>query len=204
MAVEQKNPDNIVVVTSKLCKNLTQSDCLTMNTQRSKEFGKDEVKDFHVDYPPDSTFFFVTTGDQIVAFGTLIPISIEFNNKMYNILGFCNIISIIKGQGYGKKLISSMIKFVQKSNQTALGFCYSKVSPFYKKCGLNIEKDFIQRFRYRKRINDQVDKQTGKEKFEIVIDNEGDGLYIEGSDKFVSVVLAVNKKEHVFIDIPFW
>ena len=133
-------------IVTKYGRELSHDECNIMNIHRMKEFGKNETKDFHQDYPSDSQFFFVILKKHIVAFGTLRPITIEFNDKTYNILGFCNIISIIKQKGYGKHLIHSMIEYINKSQHTALGFCYSKVSPFYKKCGLMIEPDFIQRF----------------------------------------------------------
>ena len=192
-----------VTITKKFCTDLSKNDCDTMNTWRKQEFGENAIKNFKQDYPQDSMFFFVKSEevDEIYAFGALMPIEIEFQNQKYHIFGFCNIISIVKNKGFGKKLILSMIQCLEEQNITALGFCPSKTSKFYEKCNLAIKNDFIKRFQYRKPTN-IVDK-NGNITYEIVIDNDGDGIYFEGKDKFITAVLN-QPKEIVFIDIPFW
>jgi hypothetical protein len=160
-----------------------------MNKSRVIEFGEDEVKDFKKDYFPSSKFFFVKVKKEIMAFGALRDISIDYLGKKYEILGICNIISIVKKKGYGKILILAIIDYLKKTGKTGLGFTLK--TEFFKKAGLKTEKDFIKRFVY-------IDPLTKKE----VIDNEGDGIYFNGKDDFIKEVLSTDSI--VYINIHHW
>jgi len=177
-----------IKVQIKTVKNLTKSDMALMNRWRVNEFGSENLKNFKKDYLPNPRFFFVKDDGKIVAFGILGPIvTINYLGKTYKILGIGSIISIVKGKGYGKILIQSMIKTLKKEGKTGLGF--TTETEFFKKAGLGTKKDFIKRFVYK-------NPKTGKE----IIDNLGDGIYYEGKDKFISKVLST--KNIVYISIP--
>jgi len=178
----------MVQVIIKKGSSLSNQEVKLMNLARKKEFGTKEIKDFKKDYPLDSNYFFVLD-KKIVAFGILIPISIDYLGKKYKIMGICSIISLKKGKGYGKILIQAMISYLKKTNKTGLGF--TTKTKFFKKAGLKTKKNFIKKFVY-------VNPKT-KEK---VYDNEGDGIYLEGKDKFISKV--INNKSKVFINIIHW
>ena len=173
----------------KKCKDLSKKEMVLMNKYRVKEFGKDEIKDWKKDYPLSTDVFFVMDNNQIVAFGLLRPIKINYLGKSYNILGICSIIAIKKGQGYGKKLIALMVDDMKKKGKTGLGFT-SKIE-FFKKTELGTKKNFIRRFRYK-------NPKTGK----IKIDKDGDGIYYNGKDNFIKKVLST--KLVVYINIDFW
>jgi len=160
-----------------------------MNKWRKIEFGPDEVKDFKKDYFPSTKFFFVKDVGEIVAFGGLRDISINYLGKNYEILGICNIVSIKKGKGFGQILISAMIDYLKKTGKTGLGFTLK--AGFFRKVGLNVEKDFIKRFVY---LNPITKEET--------IDNEGDGIYYDGKDGFIKKVLSTNSI--VYIKISHW
>lgn len=170
-------------------KNLSKEYIDLMNKWRKKEFGKDEVKNFKKDYFPSTKFFFVKVENEVVAFGGLRDISINYLGKTYKILGICNIVSIKKGSGYGKILISAIISFLKETGKTGLGF--TKKTEFFKKTGLNTEKDFIKRFVY-------INPKTKEE----IIDTDGDGIYYEGKDGFIKKVLSTNQV--VQIPIIHW
>jgi hypothetical protein len=119
----------------------------------------------------------------------LRPISIVYLGVKYNIFGVCSILSIKKGKGYGRILISSMIKYAKKTGKTLLGFTLK--AGFFKKAGLKIKKNFVKRFIYK-------NPKTGKE----IIDDDGDGLYLNGKDNFIKKVLS--NKSKVYIDILYW
>lgn len=171
--------------------SLSGEEIRLMNKSRVKEFGKKEAKNFKKDYPMATNYFFVKDQEETVAFGLLRPIKISYLGKSYSIFGFCSIISLEKGKGYGRILIKSMIRYLKKKKKTGLGFCSCKVLRFYEKSGFKVEKDFIRRFRYKNPV-------TGK----IEVDNNGDGLYINGKDNFIKNVLSTDSI--VYTDIPFW
>lgn len=160
-----------------------------MNEKRVKEFGKEEVKNFKKDYPLSSNYLFVKDKSEIVAFGIIRPIKISYLGKTYNILGLCSIISIEKGKGYGKILVNAMINIVKKKKKSALGFTLK--TKIFEKMGLKSKKGLIRKFRYK-------NPKTGK----VEIDNEGDGIYINGKDNLINKILST--KSIVYIEIPFW
>ena len=155
-----------------------------MNKWRVKEFGKGEKKNFKKDYDLNTLFFFVkdTKNKEVLAFGGLRPVSVEYQGKKYNILGVCNIISIKKKKSYGRILIQSMIKYSKRTGKTLLGFCERKNIKFYEKSGLKTKKDFTNRFAFKNPITKQVkfDKEGG------------DDFYYESKDKFISKVISTN------------
>jgi hypothetical protein len=170
-------------------KDLPKNYADLMNKWRKIEFGPEEIKDFKKDYFPSANFFFVKDSGEIVAFGGLRDVSINYLGKNYKILGICNIISVEKGKGYGQILVSAMIDYLKKTGKAGLGF--TKKAGFFRKVGLNVEKDFIKRFVYRNPITKEE-----------IIDNEGDGIYYDGKDGFVEKVLST--KSIVYINIPHW
>jgi GNAT superfamily N-acetyltransferase len=161
-----------------------------MNRARIKAWGKKQKKDYTKDYEPETLFFFVKEGKKVVSVGGLRPITIDYLGKRYNIKGICHIIAIEKGKGYGRVLIEAIIRYLKKTNKTGLGFCGPKVTGFYEKCGLRTKKDLVERFIY---INPITKKQ---------IRDDGDGLYFEGKDKFISRVLKT--KDIVYINVKHW
>jgi hypothetical protein len=164
----------------KPLKKITRSEIALMNKARIKEYGKSGSRNFKKNYK-DSVFFFVEDKEKIVAFGTLLPVTIEYLNRKYNIFGICNIVSIEKGKGYGKEVIHTMIKYLEKKGKTGLGFCGSQNIPFYKKAGLKTYKLLGKRFALK-------NPKTEKVKFEAPNDI-GDGLYFEGKDRLISKML---------------
>jgi len=179
-------------ITTKIIsdKNLSKKEMDLMNKWRKSEFGENEVKNFKKDYFPGAKFFFVKDGKEIVAFGGLRDIPIDYLGKKYKILGICNIIAIKKGKGYGRILISAMVDFLKRTGKTGLGF--TGKTEFFKKSGLKTKELFGKRFAL-------MDPKTGEIKFEEKGD-EGDGIYLDGKDSFIKKVLST--KQIVYYSIP--
>ena len=169
-------------------KDLSQVQKLTINNARMKEWGKECQKIFNKDYEPNTLWYFVKKKNRIVSLGGLRPLKIKFGNKTYKIKGICSTISLDKGKGYGKILIHSMIDYARRSGKTLLGF--TTQTKFFSKTGLGTKKDFIRRFIY---INSQG---------EMIHDSEGDGIFLEGKDKFISTVIKT--KRPVYIEVEHW
>ncbi len=172
-------------------KNLSKSEKDTINKARLKEWGKDELKDFNKDYEPETLWFFVKRGKKIVSLGGIRPIKINYQGKTYNIGGICSTISIEKRKGYGTIMVSYMTDYAKKTGKTLLGFTSKKNLKFFSRAGLGTKVDFIKRFVY---INPKT-----KEK---IYDSQGNGIYFEGKDKFISKVLSTKSK--VYIDVLHW
>lgn len=182
---------NDIEVEIKKNKNLTEIERDIINENRIKEFGSDAVKDFDRDYEPDTLWFFLRSNSEIVALGGLRPIRIKYLGEIYNILGICSTISIKKGKGFGKIMIHALIDYSKKTGKTLLGFTGKKEATFFKKAGLDIEKDFIKRFVYK-------NPKTGEE----LTDDSGEGIYYNGKDKFIKRILS--NKSIVYIPIIHW
>lgn len=180
----------MITIERKIGKNLSKRYVNLMNKYRKKEFGPKEVMDLKKN-EHNSTFFFVKEKKEIVAFGILKPICIDYLGKKYNILGFRSGIAIKKGKGYGKILMQARIKQCHKEGKTGLGFCLRRNLGFFEKCGLQVEKSFIKRFCYINPVTKKIKK-----------DNIGDGLYYNGKDNFIKKVLST--KSLVYTNVPFW
>jgi hypothetical protein len=179
--------NNPIKIEIKKNKNLSKSEKDLINKNRIKEFN--DPKDFKRDYEPETLWFFLKNKNKVVALGGLRPITVSYLGKTYKLGGICSIISIIKGKGYGKFLMSSLVDYSRTTGKTILGF--TGKTKFFKKAYLETKKNFIRRFIYK-------NPKSGEE----IIDNDGDGIYYEGKDKFISKVLS--GKKPVYINVLHW
>lgn len=101
------------------------------------------------------------------------------------------IVTVRRGEGYGRVLLVAMIKYLKKNGKTGLGFCARKNLPFYEKVGLGTKKDLMGRFRYR---NPKSGRLAPRKK--------GDGMFYGGKDGFVDKVLG--DKSQVYLDSKLW
>ncbi len=169
-------------------KNLTKEQRDIINNGRVSNWGESAKKDFSKDYEPETLWFFIKKKNKIVSFGGIRPLKAKYLGKIYNIGGICSTISLEKGKGYGKILVAFMIDYAIKKDKTLLGF--TGQTEFFKKANLGTKKNFIRRFVWV--------KPNGEE----IYDNDGDGIYYEGKDKFISKVLKT--KSPVFINVEHW
>ena len=59
---------------------------------------------------------------------------------------------------------------------------------FFAKCGFGTKKNFIRRFVWIKKNGEKV------------YDNDGDGVYYEGKDKFISKLLKSKSPAYIFVE----
>ena len=169
-------------------KDLSPNDKKELERLRVKEFGEVNRKDFKKDYEPNTLWIIIKNKGKIVSFGGIRPIRVKFRGENYDIGGICSTISVVKKKGYGKIMVNVMKDYSEESGNTILGF--TGKTKFFKKCGYGAKNNFIRRF---VRV-----KPDGTKEY----DPDGDGVYYEGKDKFISKVL----KEKGFVEIPveFW
>lgn len=178
-----------ITIESKKVKELSSSEMNLMNKGRRDDFGKDSIKEWKRDYPLNADVFFVKNKNKIVAFLVLTPINIDYLNKKYKILGICSVIALEKGKNYGKMLILATINYLQENKKSALGF--TNKTEFFRKAGLNTEKNFIKRFVY---VNPKTQEK--------IFDSDGDGIFYNGKDDFIKKVIST--KSVVTIPTIHW
>lgn len=179
----------MITTEHKSLKNLSKEETTLMNKARITNFGKNATKDWKKEYPLDSIVFFVKRNQKIVSFLLLMPISVSYLRKRYQVLGICSVISLDKRKGYGLLLVDSALSYIKKTKKSALGF--TTATDFFKKTGFKVKKALIKRFVY-------IDPITKKK----IIDNIGDGIYYNGKDNFIKKVLSTKGK--VIIPILHW
>lgn len=177
-----------IVVDLIKSRELNRKDKKILEDLRVKEFGVENKKDFKKDYESETIWVIVRKKGKIVSFGGIRPIQVKYLGKKYSIGGICSTISAIKKKGYGKIMVSFMRNYSWRTGKTLLGF--TGATEFFKKTEFGTEKDFIKRFVWVKKNGERV------------YDDDGDGIYYEGKDKFVSKVLK--GKGFVEIGVDFW
>ena len=172
-------------------KSLSELEIKLMNFWMEKEFGKKYIRKFKEQYSsPEARCFFIKDDDEIIAFGTINSVAAEYLGEKYNFLGMENILTIRRGEGYGRIIMKVITEYLKKTGKTGLGFCEKKNTPFYEKVGLETKEDFMRRFRYK-------DSKTGKVSSEI----NGDGVFYAGDD-FIEKIFET--KELVYLNTELW
>ena len=171
--------------------SLSKSEMDLMNIWMKKEFGQKYVRKFKEYYPGDAKCFFIIEKKKIVAFMILNPVLAEYVGEKYKIFGMGDLVTVRRGEGYGRIMIESVIKYLKKSGKTGLGFCSRKNTPFYEKVGLKTKTDLMKRFRHQ-------DPKTGR----LTPIQNGDGVFYGGKDNFLDKILKT--KHHIYLDTELW
>ena len=161
-----------------------------MNKSRIKLWGKDAKVDFKKD-DTKGEFIFVKNNNKIVAFGMMKPIKIKLGKKNFTIWGIGRGMAIEKRKGWGTLLNVARILELKKLGKTGIAFTSTKNIPFFKAAGYQIKKNGIRKFRY-----------LNPETKELVYDSNGEMIYYEGKDKFVTKLLK--SKKFAITDTNFW
>lgn len=160
-----------------------------MNSCRNKEYGKGSYIDFKKQ-DKGASFFFVKDNKKVVAFGMMKPVKVELNGKKYEILGIGRGMAVEKGKGWGRALNEARILKLKKLGKTGVAFTSKHNIEFFKKVGYRIERNGIRKFLYK------------NPKGELIEDNNGQMVYYEGKDKFVTKLLK--SKNKAIMDTDFW
>jgi hypothetical protein len=180
---------NIQII-SKKAKDLTKKEVDFMNNVRLKTYGKDSSVDFKKE-DKKGEFIFVKENVKIMAFGMMKPVKIKFNGKYYSILGIGRGIAVKQSKGWGKILNAARILELKRTGKTGVAFTGKHNLEFFRKVGYQIGKDGIRKFAYK-------NPKTGKLEY----DSDGDLVYYEGNDEFITKLLKSNKI--AVTDTDFW
>jgi len=171
--------------------SLSESEMKLMNVWMLKEFGKKYVRKFKEYYPRNAKCFFIRKGEDIVAFGVINPVEAEYLGKKYYLFGMGDLVTIRRGEGYGRIIMGEIIKYLRKSGKTGLGFCARKNTPFYEKVGLETRENLMKRFRYRDPKTEGLSPREN-----------GDGVFYNGKDNLVNKILK--GKSQVYLNTELW
>ena len=178
-----------IQILSKKTKDLTSKELSIMNNSRIKEYGKQEKIDFKK-ADSNGEFIFVKDNGEIKAFGMMKPVKVELDGKKYVIYGIGRDLSLEKGKGYGRALNEARITKLKKTGKTGIAFTSTHNIRFFEKVGYKIERNGIRKFLYK------------NPKGELIEDNDGEMVYYEGKDKFVTKLLK--SKNKAIVDTDFW
>ena len=175
-------------------KNLSNGKAKEIDKIFQKEFpGNEPVNPKRPKLFSNDIFFIVEDSkNKILSVGRLKPIKIKFLGITYKIQRIADVVSVMKRKGYGKIVMTAMRKYLDKTNQTGIGFCRRTNSIFYKKCGFIIAKKLAKRFLY-KNPKGQLIKNKG----------DDDVIYFDEKNNFVEKVLYY-PKEKVIIPGKHW
>lgn len=163
-----------------------------------EQLNKGLVREFTVSLPAreqlkDRLFFLLKDNDEIVAFGALLEVKpVYFNEEEFSLMSFVNVVSNIKGKGYGKRVITAIKDYLTSHDITGIGFTMLKNQGFYEKCGFIFTTNSTQRF---------VVKKDGKN----ITNQDGQIIfYQDGPDHFMQKVLSHPDKEVILPEANLW
>lgn len=174
-------------------KALSAEELLTINSGQRREFGLvDTVEPFSEPINPEALFVIVKNDfGQILAFGKLHEIGLVFHSLTYPILCISTLVSLDKGKGYGRILMKEIVSYLNKQRKTAVGFCETKLLPFYEKCGVEFLANDDNHFFYLLKNGETITDPK------IV---PGEVIFVRGKDGFMDIVLASADKRVGVID----
>lgn len=89
-----------------------------------------------------SDFHILTDNDYLVSFArTNYDFNLMIRDHSYSFTEFVGFISIIKGNGYGSKLLTKITQNLKYNNIECIGFCEKPLRPFYEKNNTEILYD---------------------------------------------------------------
>jgi hypothetical protein len=172
-------------------KELSKESLKKWNKTRIADWGENKPLNLtnRKKYGDDIFFILYSKNNEVLSSGRLRHVEIKFLGKDYDILGSADLISEVKGKGYGKKVKIAQVKYAKNKKKTMIGFCAASNIGFYKKCGLKIKENLGKRFVYP--------NSTIKQ------DSDTNVLYISGKDNLMNEILS-HPKEKVKIQISRW
>ena len=185
-------------VYKKKGKNLTQEELDTINKIRKIEFAgfasaHHSIKPQQGNEHWKELYFLVKNPkNSIMAFARIQDIDIIFMKQNYSIIGIVTVVSVIKGQGYGKTLIKEMTNHITQKDKTAIAFTDRNTSSFYKRFGFTIIPEGSVRFYHRAPEGELISDEL-----------VSDLVCLNGQDKLIEAMIE-NPEEKVLLPRPQW
>ena len=132
-------------------------------------------------------YFILKYKRKLLSFAILERVYVRFRAKKYMLAGIGDMISVVRGKGYGKQIMTAMRKYAKAKKWTVVGFCGRHNTEFYVNCAYKIAKNEVIRFIHKKKYG-TLEKNTW----------DKDVVYITGRNNFMKEFLA-HKKDIVWV-----
>jgi hypothetical protein len=168
--------------------DLAQHTVDILNQLRGDVFGLGENSLGTRDNFADHIFLLLEKGEDIKSFGRLIPLTVSFREKDYDILGNSSLIST--EPGYGRKLFSLAKKHFYDP-RSIVGFCKDHTVNFHRRVSMGVLEGAADRFIY--------------EKDGVVIPNQGGDnvIYTQNKGNLIKDFID-NPNDYVHLPRPHW
>ena len=151
--------------------------------------------DEEVEVDPAEHLFLLRSDDQTRVLATAVAkrFDMKFAGVAYPVQGILNVVAAVKGHGYGRAVMAALHEWLLSENQTGVGFTKRAVSPFYERCGYQVARDLVERFREEDPDNDAVRPHP---------DGDEDILYVNDHAELIQAILS---KPNELVLVPeFW
>lgn len=169
-------------------RDLTDKELGIVNKYRKIEFNSKNSIDPQLGNEDWENNYFLVKDDQesVLAFGVIRVTEIEFRRKIYPVLEFISVVSIVKRRGYGSLVMEEMKKYSSKEGKTLIGFCISDLVPFYLKTGFETTMGSKDRFCFK------------KDKWSFPGETPGEAVYVRGRDCLIDGMLQ-HPQEEIYV-----
>lgn len=138
---------------------LPQSLLRTLDALWTDAFGWQPLPDDEaVEVDPAEQLFLLRSEDEtrVLATAVVKRFDVKFAGVAYPVQGILNVVVAVKDQGYGRAVMVAVHEWLISENCTGVGFTKREVSPFYERCGYQVARDLVERFREEDPDDDTV------------------------------------------------
>ncbi|MEM9502698.1 MAG: GNAT family N-acetyltransferase [Cyanobacteria bacterium P01_E01_bin.43] len=175
---------------------LTQPLLRTLDALWTDAFGWQPLPDDEeVEVDPAEHLFLLQSEDEarVLATAVVKRFDVTFTGVAYPVQGILNVVAAVKGQGYGQAVMAAVHEWLLSEGHTGMGFTKREVSPFYERCGYQVARDLVERFREDDLDNDAVRPHP---------DGDEDVLYVNDYGNLIQTILSTPNE---FALVPeFW
>ena len=122
----------------------------TIDALWTDAFGWQPVPDEEeVEVDPTADLFLLLSDDgrRVLATAVVKRFDVQFAGLVYPVQGILNVVASVRSQGYGRAVMAAVREWLVTEGQTGLGFAKRGVSEFYARCGYQVERNLVERFR---------------------------------------------------------
>lgn len=150
--------------------------------------------DEEVEADPESRLFLVCSdgNKEVLSVAVVKPFDIRFDGVVHSVQGVLSVVSRVKKQGYGRIVMTAVKEWLIAEQQIGIGFAKRSVSEFYSRCGYQVERDLVERFR------EEAEDGT----LSTHPDGEEDVIYVNDTTGLMQTILC-EPEELVYVP-EFW
>lgn len=116
--------------------------------------------------------------------------SFKIDGKVYKIAEMVGLVSLVKGSGYGKELLTHLRANQQSRDIECIGFCYAHNRGFYQKCGIEVLEGYAKFF-----------KEPSEKKGEWIASDDDDVICVNLSAATILQIKGLNKANFAYLEV---